>query len=222
MRRHFQNFRAKLPRFRRRKFEKSTPQTPKISFKNSFAHFQTQRTPEGRCAQSANAICCDAQRRKRAIGEFSAENCSDFDVENLKNRRRKRKKSVANQLPRILRSSARQTNVQMQLRDVRNAECAAIFKISAQNCRVFGAENLKNQRRRRQKSVSKTDSRIFKRSAHPKEDVCSLQMRFLAMRNAENARSANFPRKIAAISTLKLKNDAANVKDRLQTSCRAF
>ena len=161
-------------------------------------------TCPGRCAQSSNAICCDAQRQKRAIGEIFAENCSVFDAKNLKNRRRKRKRSVANKLPRILRSSARQTNVQMQLRDVRNAECAAIFKISAQNCRVFGAENLKNQRRRRQKSVSKTVSRIFKRSAHPKEDVRSLQMRFVAMHNAENARSAKFPRKIAAISTLKI------------------
>ena len=124
----FSNFRAELQRFRCRKFQKSTPQTQKIGFKNSFAHFKSQRTPGPTCAQSPNAIFCDAHRRKRAIGEFSAENCSDFDAENLKNRRRKLQKSIVNNLPRILRSSARQTNVQMQLRDVRNADCTPFFK----------------------------------------------------------------------------------------------
>ena len=164
---------------------------------------------------------CNAARARSSI--FARKIAAIFDAEKLKNRCRKCNKSVADKLARTLRSSARQKNLQMRLRDVRHAECTRFSNISAKNCRVFGAENLKNQRRRRQKSVSKTASRIFKRSAHPKEDVRSLQMRFVAMHNAENARSAKFPRKIAAISTLKIwKIDAANVKNRLQTSCRAF
>ena len=122
--RDFQHFREKLPRFRRRKFEKSTPQTQNFAFKNIFAHFKTQHTTKRRCAQSSNAICWNARRRKHAIGEFCADNCSVFDAENLKNRRRKRKKSVPDKLPHILRNNARYMQMQMRLRDVRNAECA--------------------------------------------------------------------------------------------------
>ena len=104
-----------------------------------------------------NTICCDAQRRKRAIGEISAENCSDFDVENLENRRRKRKKSVANQLPRILRSSTRQTNVQMQLLDVPQRQMRRHF----QN---FRAKSPRFRRRKFEKSTPQTPKISFKNS----------------------------------------------------------
>ena len=50
------------------------------------------------------------------------------EVEKLKNRRRKRKKSVAAKLPRILRTSAGHQHVQMALLDERDAKCARFSK----------------------------------------------------------------------------------------------
>ena len=91
-----------------------------------------------------------------ALGEFCAENCSVFGAENLKNRCRKCKKSVADSLPRTFKSSARQPNVQMRLRDLRNAECTRNPKMSAKKCCDSGAKKLKSRRRKRKNFVSKT------------------------------------------------------------------
>ena len=133
--------RGKLQRFRRRKFEKSTPQTRNIGARQASARFEKQRTIHER----ANAIARRAQRRMRAI-----------------------------------------------------------FKTFAKNCRVFDAENLKNQRRRRKISLSKIFLRILKRNTQPNEDARNLQMQFVGMHDAENTRSASFARKIAAFSTPKI------------------
>ena len=116
-------------------------------------------------AQHSNAVCWDAQRRTRAVGEFCAENCSDFDAENLTNRRRTSKNSVANKLSRISKRNARQQNAHARFNDAHNAKRARFSKNFAKNCHVFGAENLKNRRRKRGISVAKNFSAVLK-AAH--------------------------------------------------------
>ena len=63
-----------------------------------------------------------------------------FRRRKFKNQRRRCKKSVADRFARALRSSARRENVEMRLADVRAADSARFFHVSAKNCRVFDAE----------------------------------------------------------------------------------
>ena len=131
--------REKLQRFRRRKFEKSTPQMQKIICRQPSAHFETQHTAK----ENANAIARRAQRRMRAILNFCREKLPRF-------RRRKFEKSTPQTrnfdfkiFLRSFEGSARRDEddrrLQLRFLGMRNAERARSSEFCAENCRVFDA-----------------------------------------------------------------------------------
>ena len=67
----------------------------------------------------------------------------------------------------------------MRLHDVRNAERARFLIFSAKNCCVFGAENVKNRRRKRGNLVSKFSCSLDG-SARREEDEQSLTIAILS------------------------------------------
>jgi len=82
--RHFLIFREKLQRFRRRKFEKSTPQTQKFGFKNECfaflneAHNQTKMCVNSKCDLLR---CATPKTRDRRIlrGKLQRFRCRKFE-----------------------------------------------------------------------------------------------------------------------------------------------
>ena len=90
------------------------------------------------------------------------------------------------------------------VRNRRNAECAPISKIFREKLPRFRRRKFENQSHKRENCESKIFSRSFESTARPDDDEGRLQMRFVEMRNAERARSANFAPKIAAILTAKI------------------
>ena len=58
----------------------------------------------------------------------------------------------------------------MRLHDAGNAERMLFFNFSAKNCRVFGADNFKNRRRKRKNMDFKMLLRKFESSTRRQED----------------------------------------------------